>query len=548
MYSRLISRILLPLALIATVFAVSACDNVGVEPKGLAAADNIFQEDGAYRSYLAKLYAGLSTTGQQGATGDPDIQGISDEGFSQYVRLWWQMQELPTDEAVLAFPDTPVEEMNAGNWGAENGFISGMYSRVSFQVTQANNFLRESTPGKLDERNVGPEVQQQISQWRAEARFLRALSYWHGLDLYGGIPIVTEENPVGGAPPSPNSRQEVFEFVEEELIAITNGEGEENLSDPGQSQYGRADKAAAYMVLANLYLNAEVYIGEARYSDAIEYASRVIDSGAFTLQTSSRGSFSPYQSLFLADNDRANGIIFSVPQDGENTQHFGGTQFLIAASLGAPFTEQSLVDNYGTTQAYQGLRVTETSYNLFNTTEDDRADIFVTRERDPEITAFNDFGQGYLAPKYRNLTSQGNPGSSLVFPDTDYPMFRLAEAYLIYAEATLRGENGDEARAQTLINDLRQRAGLGRDVGTSNGPSLTLDLILDERGRELFWEARRRMDLIRYGLFTGGELTWAGKNGGYPDGGALDGEYRALYPIPASELQTNPNLEQNDGY
>ena len=545
MHSRIISRILLPLALIATVFAVSACDNVGVEPKGLAAADNIFQEDGAYRSYLAKLYAGLSTTGQQGATGDPDIQGISDEGFSQYVRLWWQMQELPTDEAVLAFPDTPVEEMNAGNWGAENGFISGMYSRVSFQVTQANNFLRESTPGKLDERNVGPEVQQQISQWRAEARFLRALSYWHGLDLYGGIPIVTEENPIGGTPPSPNSRQEVFEFVEEELIAITNGEGEENLPDPGQSQYGRADKAAAYMVLANLYLNAEVYIDEARYSNAVEYASQVIDSGAFTLQTSSRGSFSPYQSLFLADNDQANGIIFSVPQDGENTRHFGGTQFLIAASLGPPFTEQSLVDNYGTTEAYQGLRVTETSYNLFNTTEDDRANIFVTRERDPEITAFNDFGQGYLAPKYRNLTSRGSPGSNKTFPDTDYPMFRLAEAYLIYAEATLRGGGGDESRALSLVNDLRQRAGLGRDVEASD---LDLQFILDERGRELFWEARRRTDLIRYGLFTGGELAWAGKNGGYPDGGALDGGYRTLYPVPASELQTNPNLEQNDGY
>jgi len=99
-----------------------------------------------------------------------------------------------------------------------------------------------------------------------------------------------------------------------------------------------------------------------------------------------------------------------------------------------------------------------------------------------------------------------------------------------------------------LVNDLRQRAGLDRDVGTPNGPSLTLDLILDERGRELFWEARRRMDLIRYGLFTGSELTWAGKNGEYPEGEALDGEYRALYPIPTSELQTNPNLEQNDGY
>ena len=544
MYSRIVDRTLLPLILIFSVLAVPACDNVGVEPKGLAAADNIFKEDGAYRSYLAKLYAGLSTTGQTGPAGTPDIQGISDEGFSQYIRLWWQMQELPTDEAVLAYSDAPVEEMNAGDWGSENGFISGMYSRVSFQVMQANNFLRESAGAKLDERGVSEDVRQTMPQWRAEARFLRALSYWHGLDLYGSIPIVTQDDPIGGSPPSASSRQEVFEYVENELIAITDGEGEETLPDPGQSEYGRADKAAAYMVLANLYLNAEVYIGESRYSDAVEYASRVIDSGAFTLQTQDRGSFSPYQSLFLADNNQANGIIFSVPQDGENTQHYGGTQFLIAASLGPPITTAQAEQNYGTTQRYQGLRVTESSYSLYDQSADERASIFVTRNRDPEITAFDDFGQGYLAPKYNNLTSQGNPGSNQTFPDTDYPMFRLAEAYLIYAEATLRANGaGDVSRARKLVNDLRDRAG----VSNVTQANFTLDFILDERGRELFWEARRRMDLIRYGLFTGSDRTWAGKGGNYPSGGTLQ-DFRALYPIPASELQTNPNLEQNPGY
>jgi len=544
MYSRLVDQTLLPLILLFCVLAVPACDNVGVEPKGVAAADNIFEEEGAYRSYLAKLYAGLSTTGQTGPTGTPDIQGISDEGFSQYVRLWWQMQELPTDEAVLAFPDTPVEEMNNGNWGSENGFISGMYSRVSFQVMQSNNFLRETTDAKLGERGVGEDVRQAMPQWRAEARFLRALSYWHGLDLYGNIPIVTQDAPIGGTPPSTNSRQEVFEYVEDELIAITDGEGEETLPDPGQSQYGRADKAAAYMVLANLYLNAEVYIGESRYADAVEYAGRVIASDAFTPQTQDRGNFSAYQSLFLADNDEANGIIFAVPQDGTNTQHYGGTQFLIAAALGPPVTTDQALQNYGTTQRYQGLRVTASSYNLFNQTADERADIFVTRNRDPEITAFNDFGEGYLAPKYNNLTSQGNPGSNQTFPDTDYPMFRLAEAYLIYAEASLRG-GGTEFGLDplTLVNAIRNRA----DVNEINQSSLTLDFILDERGRELFWEARRRMDLIRYGQFTGSDPTWAGKGGSYPSGGSL-ADFRTLYPLPASELQTNPNLEQNPGY
>jgi hypothetical protein len=539
MYSWSFSRGLLSLALIVSVFAVTACDNAGVEPKGLAAADNIFQEEGSYKSYLAKLYAGLNVTGQEGPFGNADIQGIDDEGFSQYVRLWWQLQELPTDEAVLGYNDAPVQDVNKGSWSATNGFVSGMYSRVSFQVTQANNFLKESTPGKLDQRNVSTDVREKMSQWRAEARFLRALSYWHGLDLFGGIPIVTEDDPLSGSPPSANTRQEVFEYVESELIAITDGEGDESLPDPGQSQYGRADKAAAYMVLANMYLNAEVYIGEDRYSDAVDYAGRVIDSGAFSLQTESRGDFSAYESLFLADNGQVDGFIFSIPHDGSSTRHYGGTQFLTHAAVGGSMNSDATED-YGIDSGYFGLRVTGPSFDLFSSA-DDRG-IFYTQGQSKEIEDLTTFTDGYAAPKYKNLTSEGNAGSNLTFPDTDYPMFRLAEAHLIYAEAVLRSNAGDESRALTLVNDLRNRAG----VSTISQSGLTLDFILDERGRELFWEARRRTDLIRYGLFTGSEYTWPWKAG--VQGGASLDEFRALYPLPASEVQVNPNLDQNEGY
>lgn len=537
MHSLSLSRVLLAFALIVSVFAITACDNVGVEPKGLAAADNIFQEEGAYKSYLAKLYAGLNVTGQEGPFGDADIQGIDDEGFSQYVRLWWQLQELPTDEAVLAYNDAPVQDVNKGAWGATNGFVSGMYSRVSFQVTQANNFLKESTTSELDQRNVASDVREKMPQWRAEARFLRALSYWHGLDLFGGIPIVTEEDPLSGSPPSASTRQEVFEYVESELIAITDDEGNETLPNPGQSQYGRADKAAAYMVLANLYLNAEVYTGNARYGDAIEYASRVIDSGAFSLQTQSRGEFSAYESLFLADNNEADGLIFSIPHDGSSTRHYGGTQFLTHAAVGGSMN----TEDYGIDFGYFGLRVTGPSFDLFSSA-DDRG-IFYTQGQSEEIEELTTFTDGYAAPKYKNITSEGNAGSNLTFPDTDYPMFRLAEAYLIYAEAVLRGgSGGSEDQALTYVNALRDRA----DVGTISQSELTLDFILDERGRELFWEARRRMDLIRYGLYTGDEYTWPWKAG--VQGGASLEEFRALYPLPASEVQVNPNLDQNEGY
>ena len=532
MFSRLLSRSLLPLALIIAVFGLSACDQAGVEPKGLATAENIFQEEGSYQSYLAKLYAGLNVTGQTGATGSPDIEGI-DEGFSQYIRLWWQMQELPTDEAVLAYSDGSVQQLNDFTWGSDNGFTSAMYSRVSFQVMHANEFLRESTEARLNERNVSESVRSRIPQWRAEARFLRALSYWHGLDLFGNIPVVTEEDPRGGAPPEQNTRQEVFNFVESELLAITDGEGEENLPPIGQSEYGRADRAAAYMVLANLYLNAEVYVGEPRYADVVEYTSRIIDSGQYSLESN-------YQDVFLADNHTANGVIFAIPHDGSSTRHYGGTQFLTHAAVGPPMEPS----DYGIDSGYQGLRVTAPSYQRF-AAADDRG-IFYTDDLTLEINNLTAWGQGYASPKYQNVTSDGNAGSNATFPDTDYPMFRLGEAYLMYAEAVLRGGGGDQARAQTLLNDLRERAGLGRDIGTASGPSLTLDFILDERGRELFWEARRRTDLIRYGLYTTNEYLWPWK--GAVQGGQSVEDHLRLYPLPSSELQVNPNLEQNPDY
>jgi hypothetical protein len=535
--------------MLAAVVSLAACDQVGVEPTGQAAADNIFLEDGAYRSYLAKLYAGLNVTGQSGPFGDADIQGI-DEGFSQYVRLWWQMQELPTDEAVIAFSDGAVQELNTNSWGPTNGFTSAMYYRISFQATQANEFLRQSTPDLLDERNVDQSVRNRMPQWRAEARFLRALSYWHGVDLFGNIPIVTQDNVRGGEPPEQNSRQEVFDFVESELRAIAglgDDTGDEVLPPIGEAEYGRADRGAALMVLANLYLNAEVYTGTARYADAVDVTERIIDSQAYSLQTQGSSEYSAYQRLFLADNNTVNGFIFAIPHEGQSTQHFGGTQFLTHAAVGGSMSP----GEYGIDVGYQGLRTTPEGVALFDDANDDRR-IFFTTGQSLEIPELLDFQDGYAVPKYINKDANGNDGSNLTFPDTDYPMFRLAEAYLIYAEATLRSNAGSRSRALSLVNALRDRAG----VSAISDGELTLDFLLDERGRELFWCARRRTDLVRYDKFYSSDDAdhWSWK-GGSQDGQSLGEAFpdemegtRNLYPLPANEIQVNPNLEQNPGY
>ena len=542
--------VLSALVLLAVFVGLSACDNVGVQPKSTASAPLIFSEDGAYEQYLAKLYGGLNVTGQEGPAGSGDIGGI-DEGFSQYLRLYWEMQELTADGAIIAWDDAGVELLNAHQWSDGNQFSRGIYDRIFFQVSQANEFLRQSTEASLDEYDVSEERRRNIPQYRAEARFLRALSYWHGLDLFANIPLVDESFSRGTQAPDQATPQAVFEFIETELKAITEGDGAETLPDPGQSEYGRVDKAAAWMLLAKLYQNAPVYLDEAqgsRSADVIDYTTRILDSGAYSLHPD-------YHELFLADNDQARSeFIFAIPHDGMRTQHFGGTTFLGNAPLPG-----DAADAFGLS-GWEGIRTTATTVDLF-ASSDTRPVFpnlptpgtqFFTDGRSKEITNIGDYrnGGGYVVPKYQNVTSTGEPGQNATHSDVDFPMFRLADVHLMYAEAHLRGGGGSVGRAVELVNDLRNRAGLGRDIDAS---SLTLDFILDERGRELLWEAHRRTDLIRFDQFTGNSYIWACKGKRRTEGctdpiGVATNDRYNLFPLPASELRANPNLTQNPGY
>ncbi len=546
MFTTRLRPFLAPAVLAGALLGLAACDNVGVSPESEASAENVFTEDGSYTSFLAKLYGAFNVTGQQGPAGDGDIEGL-DEGFSQYMRLYWELQELPGDAAVIAWDDAGIRELNNHSWSSSNQFVTAMYYRIFFAVAQANEFLRQSTPEKLDEYGVTQGRRARIPQYRAEARFVRALAYWHGIDFYGDIPVVTEEFGLGIEAPEQNTRVEVFQFIESELLAITEGGGEETLPEIGQGEYGRADQGAAYMLLAKLYQNAPVYIGEDRSSDVVAYAERIIDSGAYSLEAD-------YHDLFLADNHTADGIIFAIPQDGQFTQHFGGTTFLVHAPYGGSMNPEV----FGIDGGWFGLRTTSTYVDFYG--EGDRRPVFPGVEpegaqfyqdgQSKEINNISVFTEGFAVPKYQNVTSEGAPGSSATFPDTDFPMFRLADAYLMYAEAVLRGGGGSQDRALELVNALRARAFQDDDTGDDDGSEgqisagdLTLDFILEERARELMWEAHRRTDLIRFDRFAGGSYLWAWK-GGVPEGQAT-AECRTVFPIPAPELRANPNLSQN---
>ncbi len=523
------------LVLLAVIGAITtSClkdlDTVPIDPDEVTSAA-VFDDPASYKQILAKLYAGLAVSGQEGPSGNPDISGI-DEGFGQYLRGLWYHQEFPTDEAVISWNDQTVKDFHWQSWGTSDVFIAAFYYRIYYQIAAVNEYIRETTDSKLDERGVSGELRTDIENFRAEARWLRALSYWHAMDHFANVPFVTDADAVGFFFPEQISRADLFNYIENELKEI-----EPLMVDAGANEYARADKGAVWMLLSKIYLNAEVYTGSEKNTDCITYCKKIIDAG-YSLEAD-------YSHLFLADNDLArNEIIFPIAFDGAFTRTWGGTTFVIHAGVGGDMVPA----DYGIDGGWGGTRTTSALVNKFDDTsgETDKRAMFFTEGQNLEIEDIGLFTDGYAITKFRNITRDGAIGSDLTFPDTDFPMFRLADVYLMYAEATLRGGAGDLGMALEYVNNIRRRAYGGNTDGEINANELTLDFILDERARELYWEGHRRTDLVRFGQFTDGTYVWPWK-GNLKDGRLTDSKYD-LYPIPDSDMGANPNLVQNTGY
>lgn len=512
--------------------SVVSCNDLDLEPEFEISSATAYQDFANYKPLLAKMYAGYAVTGQSGPAGQPDVVGF-DEGKSNYIRAYWQLQELPTEEAVAAWNDGTLSDLHDMDWTASDEYVRFMYDRIFYQVSLTNEFIRGTTPEKIDKLGVSPQEREQLMAFRAEARFLRALSYWHALDLFGNVPFVTEEDQVGSFFPEQITRAELFNYVESELLAV-----ESELINARENEYGRADKAAAWTLLTKLYLNAEVYTGQPKYTEAITFAKKVIEAG-YSLEPD-------YEHLFLADNHTASGIIFPITFDGLRTKTWGGTTFLIHAAVGGKMDPKE----FGINGGWGGIRTTEAFVNLFPdlSGEQDGRAMFHTDGQSPEIENIFSFTDGIAVTKFKNVTSEGTAGSDPVgdHPDTDFPMFRLADVYLMYAEAVLRGgQGGDLATALSYVNSIRQRA-YGDLSGNISASELTTDFILDERGRELYWEGHRRTDLIRFGKFTSDSYVWPWK-GGVKEGSGVEA-WRVLYPVTSADLTANPGLKQNEGY
>lgn len=520
------------------IIIMASCTKLDLTPTNQLTADKVYATSQGYKQALAKVYGAFALTGNA-ATGQQDIPAeiIQDEGNSDFLRLYWNLQELTTDDAAWSWQnDAGIQGLHELSWSSVNAIVNGLYYRSYFQITLINDFIRQASDDNLSKRGISGADADEIRRYRAEARFLRAYQYWVLMDLYANPPMVTEENQIGSATlPKQSNRKDLFDYIESELKAIDG-----DLADPKTNEYGRADKAAAWALLSRMYLNAEVYTGTPRYTDAITYCNKIIAAG-YTLHPD-------YKELTIANNDLdKDEFIFTISYDGTYTQNYGGTTYLMHGPANVP------ADISGSNGDWGGLRCTENFVNLFadkSGNTDQRAQ-FYTEGQSLEMTDLYVSTSGYSTTKFRNKTRSGGPAPdqdpAKDFSDIDFPLFRLGETYLIYAEAVLRGGTGGDANtALTYINDLRTRAYGGSTAGNIDADMLTTDFILDERGRELYYEGFRRTDLIRYGKFTTDAYLWAWK-GGVKAGAAVADKYN-IFPLPPTDLSSNPGLVQNTGY
>jgi len=482
-------------------------------------ADKALASEDDFTAFLAGVYTGFATSGYYGPNGSASISGL-DGGASQYIRGLFHHQELTTDESVCNWNDQTIKNFHALNWTTSDTFIYAFYSRIFFQISMCNEFIRQAnnTSVSLSDKN----------EMIAEARTLRALCYLHAIDCFGNVPFTDEKSSVGAAP-SQISRADLYNWMETELNDII-----DNSSLPtarSAKAYGRVDKGAAMMILAKLYLNAEVYTGTAAWDKCATVLNKLASAG-YSLHSN-------YTDLFCADNDSCTDeIIWAIEQDGIQTQGYGVTNYIIFASTGDGIEASSM----GISSGWGGLRCTDAFYQLFDDS-DARKLFYDTNDgmHDGPITDVGDWAAGgHPSVKFTNMKSDGTPGQAAGFVDTDFPVFRYADVLLMMAECGLHNTNISSTQGLAYLNQVRARAGLS---ALSSYDARTL---MEERGRELYHECWRRSDLIRLGFFVGTDYLWDWK-GGDQNGTSTD-SYRTLFPIPSSDLNANANLSQNEGY
>ncbi|MCD2425571.1 RagB/SusD family nutrient uptake outer membrane protein [Niabella pedocola] len=522
--------------------------------------EDVYKTAAGYQGVLAKCYGSLILNGQAGPDSDGDLGGL-DVGYSGYTRALFYLQECTTDEVALHSGSSQgSRDLLFLNWNPSTMIMKYSYYRLYMSVAYCNEFLREATDDKLKERGLYESLKNDIDAYRAEARFIRAYCYSMICDLYGSGPFIDETMPVGLIPQQ-KTRAAIYDYVVSELEAVKT-----QLKAPGANVYGRVDQAASWFLLARVYLNAQTWVGKNEYEKAYQYSKNIIANTTYPLAPD-------YRFVFLADNNTCKEIIWPLVQDQNNTINSAGTNFQIKALINGDMSNYYLTGigarGWGNarvkTQLVDKFELSDQTFDATDTwgdnKKDKRAQFFTIGHTKATWVAGksfqNDFNNGYASIKWRNVTKDRKdlaPGGT-TYSSVNYPMFRTADAYLMAAEAILRGAGGSRAEALNYVNEIRDRAYLSGNYGSGvsgriNDGQLTLDFILDERARELHTESVRRTDLIRFNKFTKGyNWDWKGSDGTANNytGKDIDDKFK-LFPIPQDEFTVNPNLTQNPDF
>ena len=499
---------------------------------------------------FTKIYSTLATTGQTGPAGSGDIDDI-DEGWSGLFRVSWVLNEFPTDEGWWIWNDVGVDQTRVMSWDGENALIKCLYFRCMIDSKFCNHFLAYAD-------STSTKDQQQ----RAEVRFIRALNYWYLLDMFKYVPFMEKESTDPENYPIFLTRQEVFDWLESELIDLTTA-----LPATRISKY-RVDQTAAWLLLARLYLNAEVYTGTAQWQKAKDAADNALAS-SYKLHNVSKTNkdgivYTAYQQLFMGDND-VNGAqdetVLLVYQDGTYCRSYGGVQYVIAATRDGGMTPWGVAENWKCFRTSPEMvykffnpmaaeNILADEYHMPELANDDRAILCSYVEGNANKWKLDggmksDFYASWGCPKFTAVYSSSDSlthalNSDANWPDTDIPLLRIAEAYMTKAEAMYR--LGDKTGALNLINSsVRARA--------NAKPLASLDdaTLCDEWCREFWGEGRRRIDLIRFNRFAGPQADEASYQW---EGRAGSATYKSVpekwnwFPVPSDDKKTNPNFKK----
>lgn len=518
---------------------------------------------------MGKCYSSLAVSGQSGPDGGSDISGL-DGGTSNWARVIFMLNEFTTDEVSWIWPDVGVFDLCTSTWGSGNGNLYGAYGRLYTHIAVCNDFIRSVNDNVF---GLGDADMADAEQFKLEARALRDLSYYYIIDFFGNA-VRAWDDMAYGETPEQRTRKELFDMVTADLEDVL-----ANFKESGV--YGRVGKDGVEALLCRYYLNAQSWIGENMYAKCWEHAQNIIarhQGGGFQ----GSGLANDYLALFCGSNDMfmpggslkdQNEILWGVPFEDPYVQSYGGTEFLIAAGISAASMPKVL---YGLNADWSGMHAREQFADKFGfvggLSADGRAYLWCTERQgfSKANDEFSTFTSGYASVKYTNTKAQadgtlprhqyddpgtgytfnwagvgennGLPDMSQNYPDTDFPIIRLADVYLMAAECSLRGA-GDQATGLKYANLVRQRAG----VAAWTAGEFNLKNMIDERARELYWENVRRTDLIRFDLFTGNAYTWAWKNN-VRNGGSIP-DYMKLFPLPSDIVATyGDKMQQNPGY